>query len=83
MIYVLYKDTDYQDFENKRVDVGLYHVEEKIITNPKDIALFGSECCKEFLEKDVFFDDKVGAYSECARRNLEIIRSFLLKVQKK
>ena len=77
MIYIIYKDTNYQDFGNKRIDIGLYYIEEKNITNSKDIALFGSGCCKEFLEEDVFFDDKIGAYIECAKRNREIVDSFL------
>ena len=81
MIYIIYKDTNYQDFGNKRIDIGLYYIEEKNITNSKDIALFGSECCKEFLEEYVFFDDKIGAYTECAKRNKEIIDSFLTEIQ--
>lgn len=52
------------------------------MTNPKDIALFGSRCCEEFLEQDVFFDDKVGAYTECAKRNKELIESFLKKCER-
>ena len=81
MIYIIYKDTNYQDFGNKRIDVGLYYIEEKIMTNPKDIALFGSKCCEEFLEKDVFFDDKISAYTECAKRNKGIIESFLTEIR--
>ena len=81
MIYIIYKDTNYQDFGNKRIDIGLYYIEEKIITNSKDIALFGSGCCKEFLEEDVFFDDKIGAYTECAKRNKNAIESFLTEIR--
>lgn len=80
MIYTIHKHTNYQDIGNKRIDVGLYYIEEKDITNPKDIALFGSKCCQEFLDKDVFFDDKIGAYSECAKRNIKVLYSFLSDV---
>lgn len=83
MIYILLKDTNYQDFGNKRVDLGLYYVTEKYIDNPKDIALFASEYCKEFLEENVFFDDKTGAYAECLKRNNEIIRSCLSELQER
>ena len=81
MIYIIYKDTNYQDFGNKRIDIGLYYIKEKIITNSKDIALFGNGCCKEFLEEYVFFFVKIGAYTECAKRNKEIINSFLTEIQ--
>ena len=81
MLYIIYKHRNYQDFGNKRIDVGLYYVEEKIITKPKDIALFANECCKRFLEEDVFFDDREGAYIECAKRNKEVIDSFLAELK--
>ena len=81
MIYILLKDTNYQDFGNKRVDLGLYYVTENCIDNPKDIALFASEYCKEFLEENVFFDDKAGAYTECLKRNNEILCSCILELQ--
>lgn len=80
MIYIIHKKTSYQDLGNKRIDVGLNYVEEKNIDTPKEYALFGTECCKKFLEEDVFFDDKVGAYIECAKRNKDIIESFLTKI---
>lgn len=83
MIYILLKYTNYQDFGNKRIDLGLYYVEEKYIDNPKDIALFASEYCKEFLEENVFFDDKVGAYTECLKRNNEIICACLSELQER
>ena len=81
MIYIIRKKINYQDFGNKRINTGLNYVEEKNIDTPKEYALFGSECCKEFLEKYVFFDDKIGAYTECAKRNKEIIDSFLTNLQ--
>lgn len=77
MVYIIYKNTDYQDLGNKRIDVGLYYVEEKRLNTPKDYVLFGTTCCERFIEEDVFFDDKVGAYIECAKRNKKIIDSFL------
>lgn len=63
MVYIIHKKTNYQDFGRKRIDVGLNYVEEKNIGTPKEYALFGVECRKEFIEKDVFFDDKEDAYS--------------------
>ena len=81
MVYIIYKNTDYQDLGNKRIDVGLYYVEEKYIDTPKEYALFGAEYCERFLEEDVFFDDKVGAYIECAKRNKEAIDSFLKGIE--
>ena len=74
---IIYKNTDYQDLGNKRIDVGLYYVEEKSLDTPKDYVLFGINCCERFIEEDVFFDDKVGAYIECAKRNKKIIDSYL------
>ena len=81
MIYIIRKKTNYQDLGHKRIDVGLNYVEEKNIDTPKEYALFGAECCKGFIEEDVFFDDKAGAYIECAKRNKEIIDSFLFEAQ--
>ena len=77
MVYIIYKNTDYQDLGNKRIDVGLYYVEEKSLDTPKDYVLFGINCCERFIEEDIFFDDKVGAYIECAKRNKRIIDLFL------
>ena len=81
MIYIIRKKTNYQDLGHERIDVGLNYVEEKNIDTPKEYALFGAECCKGFIEEDVFFDDKVGAYVECAKRNKEAIDSFLKDLQ--
>ena len=81
MIYIIRKKINYQDFGNKRIDTGLNYVEEKNIDTPKEYALFGSKCCEKFIEEDVFFDDKVGAYTECAKRNQKIIDSFLAKLR--
>ena len=81
MIYIIRKKTNYQDLGHKRIDVGLNYVEEKNIDTPKEYALFGAGCCKGFIEEDVFFDDKVGAYIECAKRNMETIDSFLKDLQ--
>ena len=80
-VYIIYKNTDYQDLGNKRIDVGLNYVEEKNIDTPKEYALFGAQCCERFLNEDVFFNDKVGAYIECAKRNKELIDSFLKNLQ--
>lgn len=77
MIYIIRKKTNYQDLGHERIDVGLNYVEEKNIDTPKEYALFGAECCKGFIEEDVFFDDKVGAYIECAKRNKILIDTFL------
>ena len=77
MVYIIRKKTNYQDLGHKRIDVGLNYVEEKRIDTPKEYALFGAGCFKEFLEKDVFFDDQEGAYIECLKRNQEIIDSVL------
>ena len=77
MIYIIRKKINYQDFGNKRIDTGLNYVEEKNIDTPKEYALFGSGCCESFLEEDVFFDDKVGACIECAKRNKILIDTFL------
>lgn len=77
MIYIIRKNTNYQDIGHKRIDIGLNYVEEKSIDTPKEYALFGAECCKKFIEEDVFFDDKVGAYIECAKRNKILIDAFL------
>ena len=76
-IYIIYKNTDYQDLGNKRIDVGLYYVEEMNFDTPKECMLFGANCCERFIEEDVFLDDKIGAYIECAKRNKKIIDSFL------
>lgn len=76
-VYIIYKNTDYQDLGHQRIDVGLYYVEEKRLDTPKECALFGTNCCEMFIEEDVFFDDKVGAYIECAERNKKIIDSYL------
>ena len=81
MIYIIRKKTNYQDFRNKRIDVGLNYVEEKNIDTPKEYVLFGVECCKEFIEEDVFFDDKEGAYRECIKRNKELINSIYESLQ--
>ena len=81
MIYIIRKKINYQDFGNKRINIGLNYVEEKNIDTPKEYVLFGAECDKKFLEEDVFFDDKVGAYIECAKRNMETIDSFLKDLQ--
>ena len=81
MIYIIRNKTNYQDLGHERIDVGLNYVEEKNIDTPKEYALFGAECCKGFIEEDVFFDDKVGAYVECAKRNMETIDSFLKDLQ--
>lgn len=76
-VYIIYKNTDYQDLGNKRIDVGLYYVGEKNFDAPKECMLFGAKRCERFIEEDVFFNDKVGAYIECAKRNKQIIDSFL------
>lgn len=76
-VYIIYKNTDYQDLGHQRIDVGLYYVEEKSVDTPKECVLFGTKCCERFIEEDVFFDDKVGAYIECAERNKKIIDSYL------
>ena len=81
MVYIIRKKTNYQDLGNNRIDVGLNYIEERNIDTPKEYALFGAECCKGFIEEDVFFDDKVGAYVECAKRNMETIDSFLKDLQ--
>lgn len=81
MIYIIRKKTNYQDFGHQRINVGLYYVEEKSFDTPKEYALFGSKCCEKFIEEDVFFDDKVGAYTGCAKRNQKIIDSFLAKLR--
>ena len=81
MVYIIRKKTNYQDLGNKRIDTGLNYVEEKNIDTPKEYALFGSGCCERFLEEDVFFNDKVCAYIECAKRNKELIDSFLKNLQ--
>ena len=83
MVYIIRKKTNYQDFGNKRIDVGPNYVEERYIDTPKEYALFGAECCKGFIEEDVFFDDKDGAYIECAKRNKKIIDSFLENIEEK
>lgn len=81
MIYIIRKKINYQDFGNKRINTGLNYVEEKNIDTPKEYALFGAQCCERFLNEDVFFNDKVGAYIECAKRNKELIDSFLKNLQ--
>ena len=81
MVYIIHKKTNYQDLGRKRIDVGLNYVEENHIDTPKEYALFGAKCCKGFIEEDVFFDNKVGAYIECAKRNKEIIDSFLKDIK--
>ena len=81
MIYIIRKQTDYKDIRNKRIDIGLYYIEEKHINTPKEYALFGAECYKGFIEEDVFFDDQEGAYIECLKRNQKIIDSFLKDLQ--
>lgn len=81
MVYIIRKKTNYQDLGHKRIDVGLNYVEEKYIDSPKEYALFGAECYKRFIEEDVFFDDKIGAYIECAKRNKNTIESFLTEIR--
>lgn len=81
MVYIIRKNTNYQDIGHKRTDVGLYYVEEKNIDTPKEYVLFGTKCCERFIEEDVFFDDKISAYIECAKRNKEAIDSFLTEIQ--
>ena len=81
MIYIIRKKTNYQDLGNNRIDVGLNYIEERNIDTPKEYALFGAQCCERFLNEDVFFNDKVGAYIECTKRNKELIDSFLMKLQ--
>ena len=46
MIYIIRKNTYYQDLGNKRINIGLNYIEEKNIDTPKEYALFGAECCK-------------------------------------
>ena len=81
MVYIVRKKTNYQDLGRKRIDVGLNYVEEKNINTPKEYALFGTVCCERFIEEDVFFDDKISAYIECAKRNKEAVESFLTDLQ--
>ena len=81
MIYIIRKKTNYQDLGRKRIDVGLNYVEEKNIDTPKEYALFGAQCCERFLNEDVFFNDKVGAYIECTKRNKELINSIYESLQ--
>ena len=81
MVYIIRKKTNYQDLGNNRIDVGLNYIEERNIDTPKEYALFGAQCCERFLNEDVFFNDKVGAYIECAKRNKELIDSFLKTLQ--
>lgn len=81
MVYIIHKKTNYQDLGHKRIDVGLNYVEEKNIDTPKEYALFGTDCCKQFIEKDVFFDDKESAYRECIKRNKELINSIYESLQ--
>ena len=81
MVYIIRKKTNYQDLGNNRIDVGLNYIEERNIDTPKEYALFGAQCCERFLNEDVFFNDKVGAYIECAKRNKELIDSFLKNLQ--
>ena len=81
MVYIIRKKTNYQDLGNNRIDVGLNYIEERNIDTPKEHALFGAQCCEKFLNEDVFFDDKVSAYVECAKRNKEAIDSFLKDLQ--
>ena len=81
MVYIIRKKTNYQDIGNNRIDVGLNYIEERNIDTPKEYALFGAGCCKGFIEEDVFFDDKEEAYIECAKRNKELIDSFLKNLQ--
>lgn len=76
-VYIIYKNTNYQYLGHRRIDVGLYQIEEKCFDTPKECMLFGTNCCEMFIEEDVFFDDKVGAYIECAERNKKIIDSYL------
>lgn len=81
MIYIIRKMTNYQDLGNNRIDVGLNYIEERNIDTPIEYALFGAQCCERFLNEDVFFNDKVGAYIECAKRNKKLIDSFLKNLQ--
>ena len=81
MVYIIRKKTNYQDLGNNRIDVGLNYIEVRNIDTPKEYALFGAQCCEKFLNEDVFFNDKVGAYIECAKRNKELIDSFLKNLQ--
>lgn len=76
MVYIIRKKTNYKDFGHERINIGLNYVEEKNIDTPKEYALFGAGCCKKFIEEDVFFDDKEGAYAECIKRNKELINSI-------
>lgn len=41
MIYIINKRTDYKDTQHKRIDIGLYYIEERHIYNQKEYALFG------------------------------------------
>lgn len=79
MVYIIHKDIWYQDVLNQRIDIGLYYVEQKDIKDPKDYVLFGTECCKEFVEEDVFFNS-VDAYNECFRRNRELVSSIVSSI---
>ena len=81
MIYIIRKKTNYQDLGNNRIDVGLNYIEERNIDTPKEYALFGAQCCERFLNEDVFFNDKVGAYIECTKRNKELINSIYESLQ--
>lgn len=76
MVYIIHKDIRYRDILDQRIDVGLYYVEEKDINNPKDYVLFGTECCKEFVEEEVFFDSKE-AHEECFKRNQKLLDLIL------
>ena len=76
MVYIIRKKTNYQDLGHKRIDVGLNYVEEKHIDTPKEYALFGVNCCERFIDADVFFADKEGAYMECIKRNKDLINSM-------
>lgn len=58
-IYIIYEDTAYKYFLSGRYDVGVFYVEEKSFNNIRDFMKFCSECCADFIDEGIFFDEKI------------------------
>ena len=58
-IYIVHEDTAFEYFLSGRYDVGLFYVEEKNFNGIKDFMKFCSECCENFIDENIFFDEKI------------------------
>ena len=57
-IYLVHEKVKYVELKSGRHDVGEFHVETAYYHSDKELLLLLANCCKEFIEKNVFEDEK-------------------------